>query len=341
MHALMKPPTIRWTSCFTGIGGFEHGAPNPPDLMVEWDPNCQTVLKRHYPNVQLKGDITDVRGTEVGRPAVMVAGFPCTNLSIGAPHREGLAGKDSHRFFEFTRLVEEVGRLIDWSDPEWVLVENTPGLLTSNNGRDMGTVLRVLGDLGYSVSWRILDAKGLGSTQRRKRVILVGHRGADPRPAELVLGITEGREQADRPRAVGGPSLGPSLAGEPAQGAVVWRKSARARASLAEGGYETWVADGQANTLTGFDGGGPARQTHLLAQGGGVRTLTFTEWERLQGFADGWTDGIPPGDVRKNGVLVRAGRYTILGNALHTGTSKWVWDRLTAVHTNQPLLEVA
>jgi site-specific DNA-cytosine methylase len=83
-----------------------------------------------------------------------------------------------------------------------------------------------------------------------------------------------------------------------------------------------------ANTLTGFDGGGPARQTHLIAQQGRLRTLTFTEWERLQGFPDGWTDGIPPGDLRRNKVLIRAGRYTVLGNSMHVGMAEWLGARL-------------
>ena len=101
------------------------------------------------------------------------------------------------------------------------------------------------------------------------------------------------------------------------------------------------MSDGKANTLTGFDGGGPARQTHLIAQGGRVRTLTLTEWERLQGFPDGWTEGVPEGDVRRKGVLVRAGRYTLLGNAIHTGTSEWLGRRIKAVHDTLPLLKLA
>jgi DNA (cytosine-5)-methyltransferase 1 len=108
---------------------------------------------------------------------------------------------------------------------------------------------------------------------------------------------------------------------------MVWRKSARARASLAAGGYETWVPAEHGNTLTGFDGGGPMRQTHLVAQGGRLRTLTLTEWERLQGFPDGWTAGMPD-----------SARYTALGNAIHTGTAAWLARRMTAVHTAVPQL---
>lgn len=79
------------------------------------------------------------------------------------------------------------------------------------------------------------------------------------------------------------------------------------------------------NTLTGYDGGMPTRQTHLIAQHDRVRTLTLTEWERLQGFEDGWTEG-PPASAR----------FTMLGNAIHTGTAEWLGRRLMAVHKTLP-----
>lgn len=88
------------------------------------------------------------------------------------------------------------------------------------------------------------------------------------------------------------------------------------------------MADGRGNTLTGFDGGLATRQTHLIAQHGRVRTLTLTEWERLQGFPDDWTTGIPD-----------SARYTALGNAMHVGMAEWLGRRLTAVHTSVPQLE--
>lgn len=97
----------------------------------------------------------------------------------------------------------------------------------------------------------------------------------------------------------------------------MWRKSARPRAALSKGGYETWTADGIGNTLTGFDGGGPRRQTHLIAQDGRLRTLTLREWERLQNFPDDWTQGIPD-----------SARYTALGNAMHVGMAEWLGTRL-------------
>ena len=330
------PRKLQVVSAFAGIGGFDIGfeaAGMEVTHQIEWDPSAQKVLRRHYPHVNLMGDICDVTGTDLGRPDVLAGGFPCQNTSIGAPHREGLAGSKSQHFFEFARLVGEVARLVDTSRPEWVVIENPPGLLKSNAGRDMATVARTLEDLGYGWAYRVVDARYLGSPQRRERVLMVGRRGADPQSVWEVLGDEGGRGQADPSHRVGRRPLGLAPAGGASFGAV-WRKSARPRAALSAGGYETWVADGVANTLTGFDYGGPTRQTHLVAQDGGLRTLTFKEWERLQGFPDGWTDGIREGDLRRKGVLIEAGRGTILGNAIHTGTAEWLGRRIVAAHAD-------
>lgn len=317
---------MRAVSAFTGIGGFDLGfdrAGIQSACQIEWDAHCQTILARQFPGLNLYGDICDVQGNQIGRVDLAHGGFPCQDTSIAAPHRHGLAGSRSGHFFEFARLVEEYARLVDSTNPRWVVIENPEGLLKSNEGRDAATVFGHLEDLGYGWAYRVVDGRHLGSPQRRRRVIVVGHRGGDPRPAWAVLGDPGDGEQAHRARQVSGRSLGPRAARGVAQSFTVWRKSARPRAALSKGGYETWVADGQGNTLTGFDGGGPARQTHLIAQGNRLRTLTLTEWERLQGFPDGWTDGIPD-----------SARYTALGNAMHVGMSEWLGRRLMSVDSS-------
>lgn len=83
-----------------------------------------------------------------------------------------------------------------------------------------------------------------------------------------------------------------------------------------------------ANTLTGFDGGASTRQTHLIAQNGRLRTLTLTEWERLNGFPDGWTAA----------VTSDSARYTMLGNAMHVGMAEWLGRRLMHVHQTLNLI---
>ncbi len=58
------------------------------------------------------------------------------------------------------------------------MLENVPGLLNSNNGDDFRTILKYLNDLGYCVTWRVLDAKYFGTPQRRRRVFIVASRNS-------------------------------------------------------------------------------------------------------------------------------------------------------------------
>ena len=97
-----------------------------------------------------------------------------------AGRRAGLAGERSGLFHEFMRIVGEVS-------PRWVLIENVPGFLSSNGGRDMGTVLGTLGKLGYWWTYRCVDAQYFGLAQRRKRVFIVGCFGDGRSAAEVLL----------------------------------------------------------------------------------------------------------------------------------------------------------
>jgi len=322
--------SMRWVSAFAGIGGFDvaiEAEGMEVTDQIEINAHCQLILRKHFPKAHLMGDITDVRAHDLSNDVDgAVGGFPCQDTSIAAPHRAGLAGKRSGHFYQFTRLLDEYARCIDITRPRWVVIENPVGLLRSNDGRDMLTVVRTLAELGYVGSARVLDARDHGSPQRRQRVIVVGHRGTDPTPVELVLGDRGPGAHARGARRLSGGTIGPVPSPTAAYDGV-WRKSARARAALSKGGYETWVSDGDANTLTGFDYGGPKRQTHLIAQDGRLRTATLREWERLQGFPDDWTVGIP-----------ESARGTGIGNAMHVGMARWVMSGIRETHHALPLI---
>jgi DNA (cytosine-5)-methyltransferase 1 len=145
---------------------------------VEKDPAARRVLDHHWPDVPTHDDVTTLKGSDVPAVDVLCGGFPCQDLSV-AGGRAGLAGERSGLFHEFIRLADELA-------PRWVLIENVPGLLSSNDGRDMGIVLGVLADLGYGWCYRVLDAQYFGVAQRRRRVFIVGCAG-DPRAAAQVL----------------------------------------------------------------------------------------------------------------------------------------------------------
>lgn len=200
----------------------------------------------------------------------------------------------------------------------------------------MAAVLAGLEQLGYGVAYRVVDGNYFGVPQRRPRVIIVGHRGGDPRPAMQVLGITGAGEETDPAYRVGRPPRRPrSLGGSEADGGryVIFRKSARARASLDEGGYETWVRADYANTLTGNDSGLATRQTHLIVDTWfefPPRTFTLTEWERLSGFPDGWTEGMSDSD-----------RFDALGDCFQPVVAKWLGEQIIRVDAALPQIGVA
>ena len=173
---------LSFASLFAGIGGFDlafERAGMIPTWQVEIDKPASSILSRQFPGVPNYHDVTEVKGNAVTAVDLICGGFPCQDVSV-AGKRAGLAGKRTGLFFEAARIIEEVR-------PEWVVLENVPGLLSSNSGRDMGTVLGTLGDLGYGYAYRVLDAQYFGLAQRRRRVFIVGHLGGWAGPAAVLL----------------------------------------------------------------------------------------------------------------------------------------------------------
>lgn len=111
------------------------------------------------------GDITQVRDGEMDHVDVLVGGTPCQDLSV-AGKRAGLAGARSGLFHDFMRIARNVR-------PDWIVFENVPGLISSNNGMDFECVLDNFEDAGYVLDVDILDAQFFGLAQRRERVFVV------------------------------------------------------------------------------------------------------------------------------------------------------------------------
>jgi|APGre2960657404_1045060.scaffolds.fasta_scaffold20390_2 DNA (cytosine-5)-methyltransferase 1 len=173
-------------SLFAGIGGFDLGferADFEVAWSVEWDKNAQNVLRKRFPKTRVLGDIREVDANSLERVDVICGGFPCQDLSV-AGKRAGLAGERSGLFHDAMRLVRKLR-------PEILVLENVPGLLSSNNGLDFATVLREVGK-GWDceeVAWRVLDSQYFGVPQRRRRVFIVGSSRIGR--AEQVLALSE------------------------------------------------------------------------------------------------------------------------------------------------------
>ncbi len=182
-------------SLFAGVGGFDLAMQRQGVKVVasvEIDKKCNEVLARQFPDATQFTDVTTVKGEDLINAGftpsrgIITGGFPCQDLSV-AGKRAGLAGARSGLFWEIARLVEE-------TQTEYFIIENVPGLLSSNNGKDFGVVVGTMADIGYSLSWRVLDAQHFGVPQRRKRVFIVGRRGTDSTSPAEILFNSQGRK---------------------------------------------------------------------------------------------------------------------------------------------------
>jgi DNA (cytosine-5)-methyltransferase 1 len=164
--------------------------------VAEIEPFPCAVLAHHYPDVPKLGDVSKITREQVaalGRIDMVCGGFPCQDLSV-AGKRKGLKHDDgsstrSGLFFDAMRVVE-------WANPRWLLVENVPGMFSSNRGRDFAAVVGEMAGCGFDVpadgwrnagvavgprglvEWATLDAQFFGLAQRRNRVFLVRDSGA-------------------------------------------------------------------------------------------------------------------------------------------------------------------
>ena len=186
---------MKAVSLFAGVGGFDLALErNGAEVVasVEIDKHARKVLANRFPNSTILEDVKSVTGKQLfelgfNSDGIIVGGFPCQDLSV-AGKRRGLAGERSGLFFEVTRLLDE-------TKAKWFILENVPGLLSSNGGRDMGIILGALAELGYGVAYRILDAQYFGVPQRRRRIFIVGCLGDDGRTPAKILSISEGRSR--------------------------------------------------------------------------------------------------------------------------------------------------
>jgi len=144
----------------------------------EIEPFPSAVLAHHYPSVPNLGDMTKFKEWPDAAIDLLVGGTPCQSFSV-AGIRKGL---DDPR----GKLMLIYGAIAAKYRPRWLVWENVPGVLSSNGGRDFGTFLGMLGQLGYGFAYRVLDAQYFGVAQRRRRVFVVGCLG-DWRRAAAVL----------------------------------------------------------------------------------------------------------------------------------------------------------
>ncbi len=164
---------------FAGVGGFRIGLANAGWKTVfsnQWEPSTkvQHASSVYIANFGEEGhssvDIAKVERIPV-KFDLLVGGFPCQDYSVAKTlsSAKGLKGKKGVLWWEILRLVEI-------HKPKFIFLENVDRLLKSpatQRGRDFAVMLRTLGDSGYLVEWRVVNAAEYGFPQRRIRVFIV------------------------------------------------------------------------------------------------------------------------------------------------------------------------
>ena len=152
-----------------------------PVAFSEIEPFPCSVLAHRFPSVPNLGDMTNFEewNIEPGSVDLLVGGTPCQSFSV-AGLRGGLEDDRGNLALIYCRILQRF-------KPRWFVWENVPGVLSSTGGRDFGSILGAMVELGYGIAYRILDAQYFGVPQRRRRVFVVGCFGDWRRAAEVLF----------------------------------------------------------------------------------------------------------------------------------------------------------
>ncbi len=185
--------TIRFFDMFAGIGGFRAGLERAGGYTCvghcEIDKHADKAYRAIH-NIKesevFYEDATKIDPSTMPEFDLLCAGFPCQSFSV-AGKRKGFQDPRGTIFFEIARVVEA-------RRPQYLLLENVPGLLSHDEGQTFTTILATLNELGYSVEWQVLNSKDFGVPQSRRRVFIVGY--LDPQCAGKVLPIRDTNAKA-------------------------------------------------------------------------------------------------------------------------------------------------
>lgn len=161
---------FKFVDLFAGVGGFRIALQDVGGKCVfssEWDTQAQKTYFANYGEVPF-GDITQ-RSTKQYIPDnfdILCAGFPCQPFSISGKQK-GFEDTRGTLFFDICEIISE-------KQPKVVFLENVKHLVHHDGGNTLKTILLKLEELGYKVSWKVLNGADFGIPQNRERIIIIG-----------------------------------------------------------------------------------------------------------------------------------------------------------------------
>lgn len=281
---------LKTFSTFSGIGGLEFGLRDWTEL-VGWseikESSCQ-VYENWYKSKNY-GDITKIDFSQVPDFDLLTGGFPCQSFSM-AGARKGFGDRRGQMIFYLYDLLVA-------KKPKYAVLENVKGLLSHDNGRTYRNIFSLLKNAGYFVRCVLLNSVYYGSAQSRERIYflcsLEDFEKKIPVKVDDKVRFRDIREVGGKFKFIGDK--------ERDQDKIEQKRIFNYELI---GGYD------RVGTLTTQYGCGEK----VVYEGGEWRYLTPLECERLQGFPDGWTEG-----------LSDANRYWALGNAVNCKVSDYLF----------------
>ena len=177
-------------SLFSGCGGLDLGFRQAGFNIVwanEYDKSIWATYEFNHPETSLdKRDIRNIKCTEIPDCVGIIGGPPCQSWSEAGAGR-GINDSRGQLFYDYIEIVKD-------KKPLFFLAENVSGILAERHARAFTNILYRFKDIGYKVSFQLLNANDFEVPQDRKRVIIVGYyekmNGAFEFPQKTNTGLT-------------------------------------------------------------------------------------------------------------------------------------------------------
>ena len=171
-----KRPKFKFIDLFAGVGGIRLAYQNNGGKCVfssEWDSFAKKTYEANFGEVPF-GDITKISEKEIPDHDVLLGGFPCQPFSIAGVSKKNSLGRQ-HGFLDKTQgtLFFDIARIIEHKRPKAFMLENVKNLVSHDKKRTFKVITETLVELGYSIHYKVLDAKHY-VPQHRERIIIVG-----------------------------------------------------------------------------------------------------------------------------------------------------------------------
>lgn len=222
-------------------------------------------------------DVREIAGSKYkDKIDILIGGSPCQDFSL-AGLRAGIAGERGQLLYEYLRVLKE-------ARPKYFIFENVKGLLSINKGKTFNTLLEYVKELGYFLTYQILNTKDYGIPQNRERLYLVGSKEdlgiSFKKPVKLTKSIkdfldTDNNKYLNKPYELLPKPIGSSI--------IQVAKTDCSRANM----RRVYSVEGASTCLLLAAGTGGNNQVKVLIQDK-IRVLSPREYLRLQGFDDSY-----------------------------------------------------